>query len=851
MNKRNRLVALLLTLLLSVSTWTPIQAATTAVAEPLTTTEALELLQQYNIVRGDEKGNLNLTAYLTRAEAAAIFVRAMNMSALAGTMANQAPFPDVKGHWGAGEIALANQLGLMKGDPDGTFRPNDTITYAEVLTVLLRMIQQEPVGAWSPTTILQQAQAIGIAPAQVEATEKATRQNTFWALASALTVPISGGKNLLGRNFDVVPPDLQVNIPSSPTTAASVTIEGTAIGAVRVMVAGKEASLNRETGSFSTKVPLNMGYNRFQVEAVDLAGNRATAEVTVERRTEVAKIIIEGPQIIPPMSSQRLSISAYDAEGNTVELQDATVTLSSKDHSFDLKESTLTTGSKRGKATLTITAGKARATYSFDVQGPAEEAAALQLDPINGGRAIAPGKTYTVTVRVLDANSRVVSTDYNRKIELVVEDMSGVKVVPRVAETVKGVATFTLEAAHEGIMTLTVKSNGLDPVKHEVEVLESPRIVLSTNTKQLAPDGSSTAVIKATLMDDEGKTVNNPGQDIELELRVRGTDGYVQNPFLTIPKGRSAATSTATFVVGYESGTAQIYGVVEGRRYAVQSLEIPVDAALPGVRFELTANPTNPQPGDQVKITLRVVDEKGRTDTKTSYAFQIKVSTSNKDPVVNGLPDGVELYFANTLYSPIYGGNRRDVYTVVGRTYKGTAEMTLTYPYTGIVRLTPVGVQKTNEAYHNLDGFGPAASTKGYEGETLEVRFANKPARVVLLANAPGCSRLDDVLVYSNDGTIKEVLDCEAFARPGRGLNIRAVVVDQYGDTVPGYSELITLTRIPKDRVTSIEGTSTWKANNGRSDFTVWVYRGVGSDQYQASAPGLPKSNLVTVTVDN
>lgn len=851
MHGRSRLLALFLAMLLLTLVGKPVQAAAAATAEPLTKAEAVELLQRYNIVRGDEKGNLNLTANLTRAEAAAIFVRAMNMSGLASALVDQVPFPDARGHWGAGEIALANQLGLMRGDPGGTFRPNDSITYAEVLTVLLRMIQQEPVGPWSPALILQRAQAVGIAPEGVQATERATRENTFWALASAMTVPVGGGRNLLGQYFDLTPPELQVKTPASPTTAASVNLEGTATGAIRVFVAGKEASLNRETGAFRASVALNMGRNRIQVEAVDLAGNRAMTEVEVERRPEIAKIVIEGPARIPPESSQRLTITAYDADGNKVELQDATVTLSTKEHSFDLARSTLTTGARRGPAKLTVSAGKATATYSFDVQGPAENAAALQLEPINGGRALAPGKPYTVTVRVLDDKGKVATIDYDRKVELVVRDMSGVKVTPKAAQTEKGVATFTLEAAHEGVMTLQVKSSGLETVEQEVQVLDSPRIVLTTTAKQLAPDGTSTAVIQATLMDDQGKAVNNPGRDIELELRVRGTDGYIENPFLTIPKGRSAATSTATYVAGYERGTAQIYGIVEGGRYPVQSLEIPVDAALGGVRFELTAKPTNPQPGEKVTITLRVVDDKGRTDTKASYAFQIRVTTSNREPVVNGLPEGVELYFTNTLYSPVYGGNRADVYNVIGRTYKGTAEMTLTYPRAGVVRLTPVGVQKTNEAYNQIDGFGPAASTKGYEGETLEVRFANKPARLVLLANAPGCSRLDDVLVYNDDGTVKDVLPCEVWAPPSEGLDVKVVVIDQYGDVVPGYEELITLTRIPKDRVTSIEGSSKVKARNGRADFEVWVYRGIGSDQYQATVTGLPKSNVLTVHVDS
>ena len=49
--------------------------AVRAAAPTITEDEAIATLQEYFIVRGDPQGNLHLDAPITRAEAAAVFVR--------------------------------------------------------------------------------------------------------------------------------------------------------------------------------------------------------------------------------------------------------------------------------------------------------------------------------------------------------------------------------------------------------------------------------------------------------------------------------------------------------------------------------------------------------------------------------------------------------------------------------------------------------------------------------------------------------------------------------------------------------------------------------------------------------
>jgi len=50
---------------------------------------------------------------------------------------------DIKGHWAASEIAQLVQKGVVKGTPDGTFRPNNKITRAEFTSFIVRGLSLE------------------------------------------------------------------------------------------------------------------------------------------------------------------------------------------------------------------------------------------------------------------------------------------------------------------------------------------------------------------------------------------------------------------------------------------------------------------------------------------------------------------------------------------------------------------------------------------------------------------------------------------------------------------------------------------------------------------------------------
>ena len=50
---------------------------------------------------------------------------------------------DYAGHWAEAAIDAVKAAGLMQGDPDGNFRPNDPLTRAEAATILARQMEAE------------------------------------------------------------------------------------------------------------------------------------------------------------------------------------------------------------------------------------------------------------------------------------------------------------------------------------------------------------------------------------------------------------------------------------------------------------------------------------------------------------------------------------------------------------------------------------------------------------------------------------------------------------------------------------------------------------------------------------
>ena len=94
-------------------------------------------MEQFGIVRGYSNGTFRPNAPITRAEFAAICCRFEQLTDGAAT------FTDVPAsHWAAKSISYAAKRGWVTGYADGTFKPGNNITRAEVAAVTCRLLER-------------------------------------------------------------------------------------------------------------------------------------------------------------------------------------------------------------------------------------------------------------------------------------------------------------------------------------------------------------------------------------------------------------------------------------------------------------------------------------------------------------------------------------------------------------------------------------------------------------------------------------------------------------------------------------------------------------------------------------
>lgn len=100
---------------------------------------AVSTLTNAGVINGYPGNVFMPEAPITRAEFAAIAVRFFG-----GEYDGADQFSDISGHWANSEINRAYINDLIKGYPDGTFRPDNYITRAEAMTIVNRVLERKP-----------------------------------------------------------------------------------------------------------------------------------------------------------------------------------------------------------------------------------------------------------------------------------------------------------------------------------------------------------------------------------------------------------------------------------------------------------------------------------------------------------------------------------------------------------------------------------------------------------------------------------------------------------------------------------------------------------------------------------
>ena len=125
---------------------------------------AVTVLNKLGVIGGYDDGTFKPMNNVTRAEFSAMLLRALGMGQTVTPTVSS--FSDVPtDFWGAGVIEAAKSLNIIGGYEDGTFRPNNNVSYEEALTMIVRAIGYEnysPITEVWYSTYVTTAQRLGI-----------------------------------------------------------------------------------------------------------------------------------------------------------------------------------------------------------------------------------------------------------------------------------------------------------------------------------------------------------------------------------------------------------------------------------------------------------------------------------------------------------------------------------------------------------------------------------------------------------------------------------------------------------------------------------------------------------------
>ncbi len=215
-----KLISLLLIAAVVFSMAVPAGAAFSDISDT-TTQKEVAVLQMMGVINGTSDTTFSPGGTLTRAQFCKMAVTLMGRADEEPLYRNRTIFPDVKSsHWARGYINLAVNIDvggttgedgqttggtkLIRGMGDGTFRPDRAITYAEAVTILLRMLGYTDLDAgmnW-PKGYLDLGGQVGLTKGMaLSANQSLTRAQAAHLFCTMLTTPQKGGSlyyNVLG-----------------------------------------------------------------------------------------------------------------------------------------------------------------------------------------------------------------------------------------------------------------------------------------------------------------------------------------------------------------------------------------------------------------------------------------------------------------------------------------------------------------------------------------------------------------------------------------------------------------------------------------------------------------------------
>ncbi len=120
-------------------------AAFTDVPEDANYGEAVSILNAMGILKGDVEGTFRPDDTIKRSEFAAVVCRMLGLGEAGEGAKGQVVFTDVSGeHWASGYIALASQQGIVNGKGNGIFDPDADVKYEEAVKMIVAALGYTP-----------------------------------------------------------------------------------------------------------------------------------------------------------------------------------------------------------------------------------------------------------------------------------------------------------------------------------------------------------------------------------------------------------------------------------------------------------------------------------------------------------------------------------------------------------------------------------------------------------------------------------------------------------------------------------------------------------------------------------
>lgn len=129
------------------------------------TATAVEALRLMGVLDGYGDGTFRPDTVLNRAQFCKMAVYAMDGSGELGRYSTITIFPDVKpSHWASAYINMASKKGIISGFADGKFKPGQTVTAGQAVTILMRGLgyKDEDMGGVWPQSYMAEAQTNGL-----------------------------------------------------------------------------------------------------------------------------------------------------------------------------------------------------------------------------------------------------------------------------------------------------------------------------------------------------------------------------------------------------------------------------------------------------------------------------------------------------------------------------------------------------------------------------------------------------------------------------------------------------------------------------------------------------------------